>query len=141
MIRLSTAHAKARLSKSVGVEDAQAAIELVQFAYFKRVLEKEKKRRRRQNSGDGISDDENEAENRTTKRSRRLDPSDPNYEPYDYEEEEGVEDSSQPTDRNLRKKKTSETPSETATQSQSQPTEQPTTQISTARLTFFFRFF
>ena len=37
MIRLSTAHAKARLSKTVDLEDAQAAIELVQFAYFKKV--------------------------------------------------------------------------------------------------------
>lgn len=37
MIRLSTAHAKCRLSKSVDMEDAQAAIELIQFAYFKKV--------------------------------------------------------------------------------------------------------
>lgn len=37
MIRLGTAHAKARLSKTVDLEDAQAAIELVQFAYFKKV--------------------------------------------------------------------------------------------------------
>ena len=37
MIRLSTAHAKARLSKTVDLEDAQAAGELIQFAYFKKV--------------------------------------------------------------------------------------------------------
>ncbi len=37
MIRLSTAHAKARLSKQVQLQDAEAAIELVQFAYFKKV--------------------------------------------------------------------------------------------------------
>lgn len=37
MIRLATAHAKARLSKNVDLEDAQAALELVQFAYFKKV--------------------------------------------------------------------------------------------------------
>ena len=37
LIRLSTAHAKARLSKTVGAEDAEAAIEMVQFAYFKKV--------------------------------------------------------------------------------------------------------
>ena len=37
MIRLATAHAKARLSKKVFLEDAEAAVELVQFACFKRV--------------------------------------------------------------------------------------------------------
>ena len=37
MIRLSTAHAKARLSKNVEIVDAQAAVELIQFAYFKKV--------------------------------------------------------------------------------------------------------
>ncbi|KAG8225524.1 hypothetical protein J437_LFUL006063, partial [Ladona fulva] len=47
LIRLSTAHAKARLSRSVELEDAHAAIELVQYAYFKKVLEKEKKKRKR----------------------------------------------------------------------------------------------
>lgn len=54
LIRLSTAHAKARMGKQVSVGDAQAAIELVQFAYFKKVLEKEKKKRPR----DAISSDE-----------------------------------------------------------------------------------
>lgn len=37
MIRLSTAHAKARLSKTVTVDDAQAAVDLIQFAFFKKV--------------------------------------------------------------------------------------------------------
>ena len=36
LIRLATAHAKARLSKTVDAEDAETAIELVQFAYFKK---------------------------------------------------------------------------------------------------------
>lgn len=37
LIRLSTAHAKARLSVNVLAEDAEAAIEMVQYAYFKKV--------------------------------------------------------------------------------------------------------
>ena len=37
MIRLATAHAKSRLSKTVDREDAECAVELVQFAYFKKV--------------------------------------------------------------------------------------------------------
>lgn len=56
LIRLSTAHAKARLAKTVTVADAKAAIELVQFAYFKKVLEKEKRKRRR--SGDSSDEEE-----------------------------------------------------------------------------------
>lgn len=38
LIRLATAHAKARLSRNVTINDAEAAIELVQFAYFHKVL-------------------------------------------------------------------------------------------------------
>lgn len=37
LIRLSTAHAKARMSKSVELEDSEVAVELVQYAYFKKV--------------------------------------------------------------------------------------------------------
>merc|ERR1711992_136448 len=50
LIRLSTAHAKARLSKTVDAVDAETAIELVQFAYFKKVLAKDKKKRRHDDS-------------------------------------------------------------------------------------------
>ena len=53
MIRLSTAHAKARLSKLVEMVDAQAALELVQFAYFKKVLEKEKRSKRKSQDSAG----------------------------------------------------------------------------------------
>lgn len=57
LIRLSTAHAKARMAKTVAPQDAKAAIELVQYAYFKKVLEKEKKKRRRGDvDDDGDSD-------------------------------------------------------------------------------------
>lgn len=68
LIRFSTAHAKARMSATVTAEDARAAIELVQYAYFKRVLEKEKKRRRR----DDDSEEEEEDEGERPKRTRQV---------------------------------------------------------------------
>lgn len=36
LIRLATAHAKARMSKTVDLQDAEEAVELVQYAYFKK---------------------------------------------------------------------------------------------------------
>jgi DNA replication licensing factor MCM3 len=54
LIRLATAHAKARLSNKVEARDAEVAIELVRYACFKKVLEKEKRTNKRKD----ISDDE-----------------------------------------------------------------------------------
>jgi DNA replication licensing factor MCM3 len=71
MIRLATAHAKARMSRSVTEQDAHAAIELVQYAYFKKVLEKEKKRRRR-NSDSDSEDEEIEQQQQKPKKSRQT---------------------------------------------------------------------
>jgi DNA replication licensing factor MCM3 len=85
LIRLATAHAKCRLSKTVDVQDAQSAIELVQYAYFKKVLKKERRRKR---SGD-VEDEEVDENNDTEleleperKRSRQR-----GDDPYEYDDE------------------------------------------------------
>jgi len=60
LIRLSAAHAKARLAKTVTRADAKAAIELVQYAIFERVEDKEKKKRKADddyNSDEEMEDD------------------------------------------------------------------------------------
>uniref|UniRef100_A0A8C4GEP6 DNA replication licensing factor MCM3 n=1 Tax=Dicentrarchus labrax TaxID=13489 RepID=A0A8C4GEP6_DICLA len=67
LIRLSTAHAKSRMSKAVELEDSEVAVELVQFAYFKKVLEKEKKRSRQER--DSGSEEEEES---STQRSQKT---------------------------------------------------------------------
>uniref|UniRef100_A0A667ZNE0 DNA replication licensing factor MCM3 n=1 Tax=Myripristis murdjan TaxID=586833 RepID=A0A667ZNE0_9TELE len=66
LIRLSTAHAKARMSKAVELEDSEVAVELVQFAYFKKVL------------------------------GRRGSQSSEPYSPYDFSEEHEVPESKNP---------------------------------------------
>nr|XP_033792280.1 DNA replication licensing factor MCM3 isoform X1 [Geotrypetes seraphini] len=102
LIRLSTAHAKARMSKTIDLQDAEAAVELVQYAYFKKVLEKEKKRRRRE---DGDTDTEGETEESqgdgdSERKRRKLHPKDKkgraaeakdgeSYDPYDFSDTEG----------------------------------------------------
>lgn len=69
LIRLSTAHAKARMAKTVATQDAKAAIELVQYAYFKKVLEKEKKKRRRGEDNDAMEEDSDEEDEETATQS------------------------------------------------------------------------
>ncbi|XP_076279014.1 minichromosome maintenance 3 [Lasioglossum baleicum] len=86
LIRLSTAHAKARLSKNVTAEDAHAAIELIEFAYFKRVLEKEKTKRRRHDS-EGSANEDEPAERTKKKRARRT-TTNGEQDPYDFEDED-----------------------------------------------------
>jgi DNA replication licensing factor MCM3 len=107
MIRLASAHAKCRMSKTVDVQDAQTAVELIQFAYFKKILQKEKKRKRadgddeedvaQQSEEEELNDKENDAEERPKrKRAARKErpPTDPN-DPFafDAESSDGERDS------------------------------------------------
>ncbi|KAM8846084.1 DNA replication licensing factor MCM3 [Synchiropus picturatus] len=96
LIRLSTAHAKARMSKAVELQDSEVAVELVQFAYFKKVLEKEKKRSRQErDSGSEEEEDETATQpsQRTQrKRGRRGSQGSEPYSPYDFSEEQDVPD-------------------------------------------------
>jgi len=62
LIRLATAHAKARLSNKVESRDAEVAIELVRFACFQKVLEKEKKSKRQHKDSENEEDEEVEHE-------------------------------------------------------------------------------
>jgi DNA replication licensing factor MCM3 len=47
LIRLSTAHAKARLSKRVDQKDAEIAEQILRFALFKEVVQEDRRKRRR----------------------------------------------------------------------------------------------
>lgn len=85
LIRLSTAHAKARLSKNVEQQDAHAAIELVQFAYFKKVLEKPK--RKRQHSDEESDEEKDVSPGKPPKRKPRTNVDDP----YSFEDGEDVD--------------------------------------------------
>ncbi|ELV09925.1 DNA replication licensing factor MCM3 [Tupaia chinensis] len=97
LIRLATAHAKARMSKTVDLQDAEEAVELVQYAYFKKVLEKEKKRRKRSEDESESEDEEEKSqesqEDHEQKRKRRKTrPADAkdgdSYDPYDFSDTE-----------------------------------------------------
>lgn len=55
LIRISTAHAKCRLSKKVEARDAEAAIELIQYAYFAKVVKKPGRQKKKK---DDMSEDE-----------------------------------------------------------------------------------
>jgi len=66
LIRLATAHAKARLSPNVDERDALAAEEILRFALFKEVLKPERRKKRKLNNGQPVdgegSSDEEDAE-------------------------------------------------------------------------------
>lgn len=99
MIRLATAHAKSRLCKTVDLEDAQAAIELVQFAYFKKILQKTKKRQRKDSEEEGESSADEQQDEvdgeisfKKQKKTRERKPArkegEDGYDPYDFEQDD-----------------------------------------------------
>lgn len=94
MIRLATAHARARLSKNVEIQDANCAVELVQFAIFKKVLERPKKRKREHDDEEEGEEDEEEEymdvdEDQQIKppKTRRSIKERKSDDPYEFEEE------------------------------------------------------
>lgn len=70
LIRLATANAKARMSKTVTKRDAEAAIEIVSFVLFKEVLEKNRKKRPRKGESSGESGEDSAAEGDAPSRNR-----------------------------------------------------------------------
>ncbi|KAJ1148955.1 hypothetical protein NDU88_001779 [Pleurodeles waltl] len=72
MIRLATAHARARMSKTIDLEDSEVAVELMQFAYFKKVLEKEKKRKKRDEGTDTEGEETAQEEKEARKKRRKA---------------------------------------------------------------------
>ncbi|XP_055005599.1 DNA replication licensing factor MCM3 [Boleophthalmus pectinirostris] len=95
LIRLSTAHAKARMSKAIELEDSEVAVELVQYAYFKKVLEKEKKRSRKEHDSGSEEEEEDEtgtqrSQKTQRKRVRRGSQGSEPYSPYDFTENQDV---------------------------------------------------
>lgn len=62
LIRLATAHAKARLCHRVEERDAEAAEAILRYALFKEVIEDERKKRRKPNRAAELSDDDSSSE-------------------------------------------------------------------------------
>uniref|UniRef100_G3NKN1 DNA replication licensing factor MCM3 n=1 Tax=Gasterosteus aculeatus aculeatus TaxID=481459 RepID=G3NKN1_GASAC len=79
LIRLSTAHAKARMSKAVEREDSEVAVELVQFAYFKKVFPPR-----------SAPMDHARSRREQSSRGRRGPQGADAYSPYDFSEEQDV---------------------------------------------------
>jgi DNA replication licensing factor MCM3 len=79
LIRLSTAHAKARLSKRVEQKDADVAEQILRFALFKEVVEDDRRKRRRtarepdaMSTDEGSSDEDDGGDQQEATTSRRT---------------------------------------------------------------------
>ncbi|ODN01517.1 DNA replication licensing factor Mcm3 [Orchesella cincta] len=140
LIRLSTAHAKARMSKLITREDAQNAIDLIHFAVFRKVMEKEKKRRRAGNESedDGVdgdsgneggNDDENREGSQRPKRSRQQ--------PADQYDLENNTEEAVGTLKELRRAANRDAGQPDSEEMDTEESEQPSGTISDSRYTLF----
>ncbi|GCB75384.1 hypothetical protein scyTo_0019758 [Scyliorhinus torazame] len=89
------------MSKTIDLQDSEAAIELVQFAYFKKVLEKGKKRHKEesdveteeeemsQEDGDSKKRRKAQTEDGKGRKRRRELKEGEQYDPYDFSDAEG----------------------------------------------------
>ncbi|XP_056620611.1 MCM3 minichromosome maintenance deficient 3 (S. cerevisiae), like [Triplophysa dalaica] len=99
MIRLASAHAKARMSKTTDLGDAEAALELMQFAYFKKILEKEKKRKVPEDSEIDVSQSQETESQRNLRKRSRISKDDDvemtkdagDSDPYDFTDDENTQ--------------------------------------------------
>jgi len=133
LIRLSTAHAKARLSNKVEARDAEVAIELVRFACFKKVLEKNKKGSKRkevntddemeqdnENSQEEQEEEEEQGDERAAKKGKESNKRRLNGSEDDEDEEEEEEDmeTNEAAERQPRKRTRRRTVQQPSSQSQ-----------------------
>lgn len=97
LIRLATAHAKARLSNKVEARDADVAIELMLFACYKKVEKREKRNRKKEAFSDEEEEEETDPTSTATSQGVVTRKTPPTKRPHggsedDEEEEEEEED-------------------------------------------------
>ncbi|XP_073251050.1 DNA replication licensing factor MCM3-like isoform X1 [Porites lutea] len=130
MIRLATAHAKARMSKEITEDDAEAAIDMVSFAYFHKVEKREKKKRKNESEGEQSEGEEEEGESQESQSQQRTAKSktvqqqakkqkvakkkkgEEGYDPYDFDDDEGEQESIDVVEEMKRRRSTKTTDTE-----------------------------